>query len=134
MLMNWSKNKTVIIALLGVLLQIFSRFTVNIGICESYASKCHDLSYLLLIYTLSFIPFFIYSLITYKLKESTFDFWKKFSILWIALSLLVITFLPTSTHGMDYFPIVKGTVILFLTIVYSITSLLLIIYKSFKKD
>ncbi|HRH27135.1 MAG TPA: hypothetical protein PLZ99_03210, partial [Parcubacteria group bacterium] len=59
--------------------------------------------------------------------------WKNFSIWWIPLSFVIITMFPTDTHGMDFVPIIKGTVSLLLSSLYSVISLVIILYKSFKK-
>ncbi len=134
-MMNWfTRKKVLVISLVAVIIQFTSRFSVDFGICSNYSSQCGDYSYLLVIFTYIFIATFIFSLITFKLNGPSFIFWRNFSILWVSFSLIIITFLPTLTHGLDFFPITKGSAMFFLTILYSVISLILILYKSLKKD
>ncbi len=133
--MNWFTKKKVFYITIGTsLIQIVSRYSVNLGICNNYASRCTDFSSLIVIYSFIFLSAFIFSLLTYKLNERIFVSWRNFSLFFISISFIVITFIPTNSIGFDIFPVTKGSVILFLTIAYSIISLLLILYKSFKKD
>lgn len=129
----FSKKGLLIIGFFGTLIQVISKYNVDLGICSSYSSKCNDVAYILTVYSWVFVPLFIFSLITYKLKQSTFDSWRKFSIWSIPLILIIITMLPLSTHGLDFVPVTKGTVVFFLTIAYSALSLILIAYKSITK-
>jgi hypothetical protein len=130
----FTKKKIFIISLLGILIQGFSRFSIDLGICSYYLSDCGKFSYIIVIFSFIFIPVFIFSLLTLKLKEHIFNFWRNFSIFIILMFFVVINFLPLNTHGLDFFPITKGTVMFFFTIIYSIISLILIIYKSLKKE
>lgn len=133
--MNWlSRKKIFITCLIIVLIHFFSKFYFNELLCGGYSSFCSDLGKLIMIYSFIFVSIFIFSLITYKLKDKTFNSWKNFTVWFIPLSFIFISFIPTDTHGMDFVPIVKGTVIIALTILYSTISLILIIYKSLKKD
>lgn len=129
----FTKKKVLVFGFLLFLINMVAKFSVDLGICPYYASECFDKSDLIISYTYIFIPFFVFSLITFKLKESTFSAWRNFSFFAIILSLVLISFLPTRTHGLDFVPVTKGTVIFGLTILYSIVSLILVAYKSSKK-
>lgn len=131
---NTTKKRLFFLGLIGLVVFLISRYSVDIGICDNYSSNCFDYGYVLMLYSLISIPFILFSIITYKLRQQAFDSWRNFSIIWIPLSFLVISFFPTETHGMDFFPVIKGTVSLFLASVYSIISLLIILFKSFKKN
>ena len=132
-IVNWfTKEKVFFFSLIGLIVHVISKFSVDLGICSGYPSKCTDLTYLLVIFSFIFIAIFVFSLLTFKLKDTTFISWRNFSLWAIPLSLIIITFLPTQTHGLDFVPIVKGTVIIFLTILYSIISLLLVFYQFLK--
>lgn len=78
------------------------------------------------------IPVFIFSLITFFLKDGLYLSWRKFTNYFLIFSVLIILITPTSTHGLDFLPLVKETMTIALTIIYSIVSLILVIYKSFK--
>jgi len=132
---SWfAKRNVFIIGTIGLISYLISKYSVDIGICNNYASRCSDISYLFVIFSLIFVAVFIFSVITLKLKESTFEIWRNFSIWAIPFSLMLITFFPTRTHGLDFVPVTKGTVIFVLTILYSIVSLCLIISKSIQKE
>ncbi len=132
---NWFTRKIIfIIGLVGLVLHLASRFDVSLGICNSYASKCNDKAYILTIFSFIFIAVFIFFLITFKLKDSVFNTWRNFSVWAIPACLIIVSFFPTNTYGLDVVPMVKGTVAMFLTILYSAISLILIIYKSLKKN
>ncbi len=77
---------------------------------------------------------FVISVISVFIKENAYLAWKKFTNYYLAFAVLVILITPTSTHGMDFFPIVKETVTVALSILYAGISLPLIVYKSFKMD
>jgi hypothetical protein len=77
---------------------------------------------------------FIFSVIAVFIKENAYIAWKKFTKYFLIFSVLVILITPTSTHGMDFFPIVKETVTFALALIYAVISLPLIIYKSFKNN
>jgi len=80
------------------------------------------------------VPILFFSIVVFSLKESTFKSWTKFTNYFFIISLVIILLTPTSTHGLDFVPLVKETVTIFLAILYSIISLVLIIYKSLKKE
>jgi len=134
---NWfTKKKIIVIGFLGVLV-FFLGYFVDISIHKDvcYMGEfCGDVSELLTIYFLPFILIFVFSILTYKLKESVFNSWRNFSMWVIPISLIIITFLPTRTHGLDFVPVTKRSIIFLLTILYSIISLVLVIYKSLKKE
>lgn len=131
-----NKKKIFFISLLGSIIFFISVFVpieVPIKVCYQ-GGFCGNVSEVLTIYFLLFVPMFIFSIITFKLKELTFILWRNFSIWAIPISLIVISFLPTNTHGLDFIPVTKGTVIFLLTILYSIISLALVIYKSLQNN
>ena len=130
--MNWfTKRKVLLYSILYIILFLFTYIFGKSNYCSL---NCYRSFELLIIYSLISIPFFVFSIITYKLKESTFILWRNFTVWAIPISLVIISFVPTNTHGMDFLLLVKGTVILALTTLYTIISLILIIYKSFKKE
>lgn len=134
-IIGWlTRVRVFFISLIGFIVYIVSKFSIDIGICSSYASKCSDKSYLFVIFSFIFIPIFIFSLITFKLKESVFNSWRSFSIWAVFFIIVIVTFFPTRISGFDVVSVTKGLVMFFLTILYSIISLIFIIYKSIKKE
>ena len=131
--MNWFTRKRLLtISFILVLIFSVAYFIHPADFCY-WRNSCSFVSEIFILYLMLFIPVFLFSLITFKLKESTFSLWRNFSVWAIPISLIIISFLPTRTHGLDFLPITKGTVIFSLTVLYSVISLLLIIYKSSKK-
>lgn len=132
--MNTSNKKnTVLFGSIFTIIFVLSYLIRSADFCY-WRSLCSSVFGLVFIYSLVSVPFFVFSVITYKIKESTFISWRNFSIWWIPLSFVIITMFPTDTHGMDFFPVIKGTVSLLLTSLYSVISLAILVYKSFKKD
>ncbi len=133
--MEWfTKGRVLCVSFLIFLSNMVAMFSVDLGICFNYSSKCYNTSDLIISYTYIFIAVFVFSIITSKLKEATFQNWRDFSFFAVFLFLVFISFLPTRTHGLDFVPLTKGIVAFFLTILYSIISLILIVYKSLKKE
>ncbi len=136
-LSSWFTKKIFFYAsLLGCiifLVSIFVDITVPVDVCYG-GEFCGDVSELLTIYFLIFIPVLFFSLVTFKISNRFFSIWKNFSVFAVPITIIVISIFPTFTHGMDFFPIIKSTVALALAVLYSIISLILIIYKYFKKE
>jgi len=118
-----------ILLILG-LVTIFSR---QIGLCPSYSySVCayfFDSFFMVLLPT---IPLFIFSLVTYLMKESVFQAWWRFARVWIPASMLAILVSPSNSHNW-MFPIEKGTVAFFSSIFFVIISIILITIWSLKE-
>jgi len=130
---RFTKNKTLIYSFIISFLFFISYFINKSDFCD-LVRGCPRFNELFIIYSLPFITVLVFSLITFKLKETTFYFWRNFSVWFIPISLIIITFLPTRTHGLDFVPMTKGAVMFFLTILYSAISIVLIIFKSLKKE
>lgn len=81
-----------------------------------------------------FVSVFVPVLITFLLKQSTFESWRKFTFTYyFIIYLLVALFLPWDSID-NFFPIEKDIVALFLAILYNVVSVFFIIYKSLKKQ
>lgn len=78
------------------------------------------------------VPIFVFSLMTLFLNNSIFLTLRKFTNYYLIISVFVILITPTSAHGMDFLPIIKETVTITLSILYSLISLILILYRHFK--
>jgi hypothetical protein len=90
---------------------------------------CMDIASNIITVLFIIIPFFIFSLITYSMKEIIFQIWWKFARVWVPLSMLAILISPDySSNWM--FPVEKGNVALFTSILFIIISIGIIIWKS----
>lgn len=75
-----------------------------------------------------FIPLFLLSLITYKMRDEVYRAWVCFAYAWVPLSMLAIFLAPEYSTDWMY-PVVKGTVAFFTSLLFVIISLVLIAYK-----
>src|SRR3989344_8555185 len=75
---------------------------------------------------LPIIPLFLLSLITYKMREEVYRAWLRFAYVWIPLSLLLIFLAPEYTYDW-MFPVVKGTVAFFTSLLFVVLSLIIIL-------
>ena len=125
-----NRKSFLLVSTVLVLIHFITKYRLKLGLCDSYLSECNQYGYQLFIYTFIFIFMFLLSLITFFLKEKVARSWRFFSIWAVFLSLVLITFLPTYTHGLDFVPLTKGTGILMLSTLYAFISLILIIFKS----
>lgn len=128
-----NKNKLTLLSLAGTVFFLLGMIVSIFGLCsinsDFFCSRPHESMYAS--FFLLFFPLFLFSLITYKIKESAYLAWYNFVKLWIPLSLLVIVITPRYSHDW-IFPIDKGRVAIFVTSIFTITSITLIAYKSYK--
>ncbi len=75
-----------------------------------------------------FIPLFLFSLITYWMREEIYKSWFRFARWFIPLSMLLTLIAPEYSSDWLY-PIVKGTVALLTSIIFAALSLLIILIK-----
>lgn len=129
----FTKNKIMVFSLFFFSLFLLAYFSIDIGICLDYPNSCNKNSELVAVYTMLFISMFLFSLLTFKLKQETYNAWRNFSFFYLLVFLILLSFIPMRTHGLDYLPITKGLVSFLLSIIYSIVSLFIVIYHSIKK-
>ena len=129
-----NKKKILLLGSIGFAIHLISRFSVDLGICENYSTSCFDKISIFRVYSFIFVPFLLFSIITFKLNDKTYSIWVNFSKWFIPLSLLIVSAFPNFTHGMDFVPITKGVISLFLVVFYSAVSLVIILYKTIIND
>lgn len=78
---------------------------------------------------LIFIPLFLFSLITYKMRDEVYRTWLRFAYVWIPLSMGLIFLAPEYSTDWMY-PVEKGSVAFLTSLLFVIISLILIIWKS----
>jgi len=118
----------VIISLIGVLSFIVFLFATKLGIC-SINSSCIFTTDPIAETLLIFIPVFILSLITHKLKNETFQAWLKFSYVWIPLTIILTLLVPEYSNSLV--PVEKAGVSFLMSALFLLISLIIIIKKSF---
>jgi hypothetical protein len=101
------------------------------ALCRNIDS-CASFLHYVVVYFLFTIPFFLLSLITYKMRDEVYKTWFKFAQIWIILSVFLIIISPE--YGGGLIPLDKGRVSLALSVIFLVISLILILikYLSFK--
>ncbi len=122
---NWFvEKKNNFLTLIVSVLVVAVSFAVNINFREDFFRKFSESIFWL------FVPILIYSLILLIVSKDIFISWFKFTLYFIITSIIIVLFTPTTTHGLDFFPIVKETVTIFLASIYSVISIIVITIKS----
>lgn len=134
-ILNRFTNKT--LALFGffssvIFFLLIPRDTLS-KVCSTGSSLCIDSFNLLLLLFMIGVTIFIPSIIMLKLKNSVFDLWRKTFIFYIVIYLLTILLVPWYL-GDEFFHIQKDLIALWFSIFYLVFSIILIIYKSLKKN
>lgn len=75
-----------------------------------------------------FIPLFLFSLITYRMREEVYQTWFRFVRWWIPLSMLLIFLAPEYSNDWMY-PIEKGSIALLTSAIFCVVSLVIIAAK-----
>ena len=96
--------------------------------CSTYWIQIRYLGETLLI----FVPIFIFSSINYFMSENIFRAWLKLLIIWLPMTLLLV--IVTPEYNQSILPIVKSTVAIFSSVIFSFFSLGIIIWKYFSKQ
>ncbi len=97
-------------------------------LCGKYATgNCPFLLHNIFILFFPFLFVFILSLITYKMRDEIFRVWLKFAYIWIPLTLILTILAPE--YDPSLLPVTKGVVSFFMSILFLIISLLIILIK-----
>lgn len=125
----WSSGIVSIILLL-------SNWTGTYNLCGNYSiGECPSILHNIIINFLIFIPLFLLSLITYKMRDEIFRTWMKFTYVWIPLTLILVFIAPEYQNS--WLPIYeKGFVSFVMSFLFFLISLILILIKhiSLKKS
>ncbi|TSC70812.1 MAG: hypothetical protein CEO12_188 [Parcubacteria group bacterium Gr01-1014_46] len=133
--MNWLSNKLLIYwGVIGsiVFFLLIPKYTV-FKICSEGSSLCVGfLNYLLLV-SLSSLTVIIPSLLIYFWNKNIFSIWRKTLIIYFIIYILILIFVPWYS-GDEFLHTEKDLVAIFISLIYLVFSLILILYKSLKKD
>ena len=103
-----------------------------IGLCTNDSKYCifglfsHSIGKPLFIISL---PLFLLSLITYKMRDEVFAVWFRFSRVWFPLTLFLVIISPE--YGNSLLPVEKDSVSFFMSLLFLLISLTIIIKKYF---
>jgi hypothetical protein len=124
-----TKKTLLIVSGAGTVLLLVLNWVGTFKLCggQEYG-QCMDTTYGIMINLLPILPLFLLSLITYKMRDEVYRAWLHFAYIWIPLSILAILLAPE--YSSDWmFPIVKGTVAFFSSLIFVAVSLVIIAYK-----
>jgi len=128
-----TKKNILWMSLIGTSIFSFLLFLVLNDSCGNYYEFCKSTFVLTTNLLFIFPVIFLFSLITYKMRESTFRSWLHFSYWWVSISVLLVLIIPNGQGG-GYMPSLldKESVAFIMSFFYSVISLILITYKSIK--
>ena len=124
-----TKKSILTLSFICLLVFIVSMFISLNGYCTEYrylCSRAHDDT--LATYFFPFLPLFLLSLTTYKMRDEVFHTWLKFAYVWVPITILLVLISPE--YGNNFFPIVKGSISFFMSCLFLLISLIIIISKS----
>lgn len=101
-----TKKYVLVISLIFVIIFFSSLFSQEIGFCKSYTS-CTDFFDKIAETVFISLPLFLFSLITYKMKEEVFQSWFRFVRVYMPVALLCILLAPSYSSNW-IFPYNKG--------------------------
>ena len=134
-LVNWfTRKKLVFVGFISsfVFLFLIPREILS-KICPTNNSICIDsFNYLLLVLMFG-VMLFLFSIISFFVKDIVFDSWKKITFIYLFIYLFIIIVTPWYA-GDGFFHIQKDLIAAGFLIFYFIFSLIFIIYKSLKKE
>jgi len=77
------------------------------------------------------LPLFFFSLVTYFMRDEVFQSWWRFARVWVPVSMIAILLAPA--YASDWmFPVDKGRIAFFTSLLFMIISLILIIRTKWK--
>ena len=90
--------------------------------------KCIEFLHLAFLNFIPILPLFLFSLITYKMRDDIYRTWLTFALVWTPLSMFLILIAPEYSHDWMY-RIEKGTVAFGASVLFCLVSTILIIHK-----
>lgn len=129
-------TKKIILSISGIvsILLVFIDYMGTYQICGGSPGLCVDtlFSSSMVLFVFPFI--FLFSLITYFLKESVFRAWVNFAKWWVPLQILLVLITPESSGGYFVSIVDKQFVALILSGIFAVISLLIVIWKSITRN
>jgi len=129
---DWfTKKKTFYVSALLVLIYVISYFNRALYLPEFYRDFCCIDDRKLNLFLIA-IPTFVLYFIFLKQKDSAFKMWKKFTLIYLPIYVVIYFLSPTQGDGLIWFQ--RETISFFGSITYSIISIILITYQSFQRE
>lgn len=119
------KRNVLLISLVFVIIFLVSIFSQEIGLCSSL-TFCSEHFDVIAEVIFPILPLFLFSLITYKMREEVFQLWFRFARVYIPASMLLILLAPSySSNWM--FPYDKGIAAFLFSSLFIIISIVKIV-------
>ena len=99
-------------------------------LCGDSWRNCMSINYDIDLVLIPIIPLFLFSLITYFMRDDVYRVWARFSYIWVPISMVLIFLAPEYSSSFIY-PITKGSVAFISSLLFTLISLILIIWKYF---
>jgi hypothetical protein len=136
MIYIFDKTKVLMISGLLAVTVIVWDYIGNYRICDYLSKNGHEGSCPFVLINVEsalilIFPFFLFTLITYFMREEVYKTWVRFAIWWLAISMLLILIMPESETG-GFGPQIsfgKGDVALLTCVFFVIVSIFLIAWK-----
>lgn len=131
--MKKTKNTVLLVSGIGGGIVLTFLLIVLNNFCGANKIICKDIYTQSASYLFLFPLVFIFSLITYFIREEIFRSWIKFTYIWIPISIFLVLFIPGG-GGNSAFPslIDKELVSIFMSGLYFSISLIIVIFGSVK--
>ena len=123
-----TKRNTLLISGLISITIITINYLGTYAICNSNRDCAHLLTNIIWILYI-FVPLFLLSLITYKMQDEIFHKWLKFVYIWVPLTIILVLISPE--YGNSLFPIEKDSVSFFMSVLFLLISIILILSNHF---
>lgn len=127
----FNRIDTLIFSVVLFFLYIISYFNNKLSLPSFYKDFCCIDDKILNVFLVS-IPVLIFSILLIKSNDHKFKSWRKFTVFYLIVYLVIYLLSPTQGDGLLWFQ--RETISLFGFILYTLFSLFLIIYKSLRKD
>lgn len=93
------------------------------GFCWRYWTEIGNISNTILI----FLPLFLFSLITYRMRDEVFEIWVRFALWWTGITIILVLLAPADDPSL--LPITKSVIALTSTVAFTIISAILVFWK-----
>lgn len=131
----FTKKNILIVSGVGVLVLLIWNYIGNYRICDivsgnGSAGECPFFLTGIAMIFFPIFPLFFFSLLTYKMRQESYETWFRFARWWIPLSMILVLLAPEYSNDW-MFPITKGSVAFITSILFTPISLILITWKWF---
>lgn len=127
---NWfTRGKMMLIGFIGSAIFFSSVYFIDVN-CKKGMYICTDFHEIIWMLSMVFVPVFLGSILTYKVKEEIFVSWRNFSVVFVLLSSVITIILPF--HCDSYLRVCKESSSWLFAGVYFFLSLFVVLNKTLK--